>query len=252
MVEPPCNPLATPLQPQNKKNFVKINSTYCQNDFLFIDYLQSEENPGENKAMTLEEELMHVQELHQVEAELNELKDENQRLRIKVGVMENANKYLKGLLEANFADYCWRSTRKSYPTFGDKEIVYNVAGNYRIGFWDHEKKAFVNKFNGRRISFVKVASWCYLDNSRDGFGEVPAKVRQAIDEYREERSRWANREEFDGDGDEIEIITLDGIAADDEYFVTIDSEGNVWINDSPTFSILNFIEVYKNGEKVEF
>lgn len=206
--------------------------------------------------MTAEEELMQVQELQQIEAELDEQKAENQRLRIKVGLLENANKYLKGLCEANFADYFWRSTRKLYPTIGDKEIVYNVGGIYRIGFFDLEKKAFVNKFNGRRISFVKVASWCYLDNSRDGFGKVPAKVRQAIDEYREERreerSRWANREEFDGDGDEIEIIPLDGIADDDEYFVTIDSDGNVWINDSPSFNILNFIEVYKNGEKVEF
>ena len=112
--------------------------------------------------MTLEEELMHVQELHQVEAELNELKDENQRLRIKVGVMENANKYLKGLLEANFADYCWRSTRKSYPTFGDKEIVYNVAGNYRIGFWDHEKKAFVTSSTGAGLASSRLhlgATW---------------------------------------------------------------------------------------------
>lgn len=202
--------------------------------------------------MTAEEELMQVQELQQMEAELDELKAENQRLRIKVGLLENANKYLKDLLEANFSDYCWRSTRKSYPTFGDKEIVYNVAGNYRIGFWDHEKKSFVNKFNGRRISFIKVASWCYMDNSVDGYGKVPADVRQAVDEYRDERRRWTNCEEFDGDGDEIEVIPLNGIADDDEYFVTIDSDGNVWINDSPTFNILNFIEVYKNGEKVEF
>ena len=190
--------------------------------------------------------------MQQAEAKLDELKVENQRLRIKAGVLENVNKYLKDLLEANFADYCWRSTRKSYPTFGDKEIVYNVAGNYRIGFWDHKKKSFVNKFNGRRISFIKVASWCYMDNSVDGYGKVPADVRQAIDEYRDERRRWTNREEFDVDCDEIEIIPLDGIAADDEYFVTIDSDGNVWINDSPTFNILNFIKVYKNGEKVEF
>lgn len=202
--------------------------------------------------MTAEEELMQAQEMQQVEAELDELKAENQRLRIKAVVLENANKYLKDLLEANFADYCWRSTRKSYPTFGNKEIVYNVSGNYRIGFWDHEKKSFVNKFNGRRISFIKVASWCYMDNSVDGYGKVPADVRQAVDEYRDERRRWTNREEFDGDGDEIEVIPLNGIAADDEYFVTIDSDGNVWINDSPTFNILNFIEVYKNGEKVEF
>lgn len=202
--------------------------------------------------MTLEEELMHVQELQQVEAELNELKDENQRLRIKAGVLENANKYLKGLLEANFADYCWRSTRKSYPTIGDKEIVYNVAGNYRIGFWDHKKKSFVNKFNGRRISFIKVASWCYMNNSVDGYGKVPADVRQAIDEYRDERRRWTNPEEFSGDGDVIEVIPLGGIAADyDGYFVTIDSDGEVWINDHSIFNILNFIEVYKNGEKVE-
>lgn len=202
--------------------------------------------------MTAEEELMQAQEMQQVEAELDELKAENQKLRIKVGLLENANKYLKGLCEANFADYCWRSTRKQYPTSEDKEIVYNVAGNYRIGFWDHKNKSFVNKFNGRRISFIKVASWCYLDNSRDGYKKVPADVRQAVDEYRDERRRWTNREEFDGDGDEIKVIPLDGIAADDEYFVTIDSDGSVWINDSPTFNILNFIEVYKNGEKVEF
>lgn len=193
-----------------------------------------------------------MQEMQQAEAKLDELKEENQRLRIKAGVMENANEYLKDLLEANFADYCWRSTRKSYPTSEDKEIVYNVAGNYRIGFWDHKKKSFVNKFNERRISFIKVASWCYLDNSRDGYEKVPADVRQAVDEYREERRRWTNREEFNDDGDEIEVIPLDGIAADDEYFVTIDSDGNVWINDSPTFNILSFIEVYKNGEKIEF
>ena len=120
MVEPPCNPLTTPLQPpynpltthKTKKNSVKINSTHCQNDFLFIDYLQNEESPGENKAITAEEENMQAQEMQQVEAELDELKDENQRLRIKAGVLENANKYLKGLLEANFADYCWMSTRK--------------------------------------------------------------------------------------------------------------------------------------------
>lgn len=202
--------------------------------------------------MTAEEELMQVQELQQIEAELDEQKAENQRLRIKVGLLENANKYLKGLCEANFADYFWRSTRKLYPTIEDKEIVYNVGGYYRIGFFDFKKKSFVNKFNGRKISFVKVASWCYLDNSRDGYGKVPAEVRQAVDEYRDERRRWTNPEEFDGEGDEIEVIPLDGIAADDEYFVTIDSEGNVWINDSPTFNILNFIEVYKNGEKVEF
>lgn len=207
--------------------------------------------------MTAEEENIQAQEMQQAEAEfeakLDELKAENQSLRLKVGFLENANEYLKGLCEANFADYFWRSTRKLYPTIGDKEIVYNVGGSYRIGFFDLEKKTFVNKFNGRRISFVKVASWCYLDNSRDGFGKVPAKVRQAIDEYREERSRWTNREEFNDEGDEIEVIPLDGIAADyDDYFVTIESDGSVWINDSPTFNILDFIEVYKNGEKVEF
>lgn len=203
--------------------------------------------------MTAEEELMQVHELQQIEAELDELKAENQRLRIKVGLLENANKYLKGLCEANFADYCWRSTRKLYPTSGDKEIVYNVAGNYRIGFFDHKKKAFVNKFNGRRISFIKVASWCYLDNSRDGYEKVPADVRQAVDDYREERRRWTNPEEFDGDGDVIEVIPLDGIAYDDNgYFVTIDSDGVLWINDLSLFNILNFVEVYRNGEKVEF
>lgn len=202
--------------------------------------------------MTAEEELMQVQKLQQIEAELDEQKAENQMLRIKVGLLENANKYLKGLCEANFADYFWRSTRKLYPTIGDKEIVYNVGGNYRIGFFDLEKKTFVNKFNGRRISFIKVASWCYLDNSRDGYGKVPADVRQSVDEYRDERRRWTNPEEFDDDGDVIEVIPLSGIAYDDNgYFVTIDSDGNVWINDSPTFNILNFIEVYKNGEKVE-
>lgn len=203
--------------------------------------------------MTAEEELMQVQELQQLEAELDEQKAENQRLRIKVGLLENANKYLKSLCEANFADYCWRSTRKLYPTSGDKEIVYNVAGNYRIGFFDHKKKVFVNKFNGRRISFIKVASWCYLDNSRDGYEKVPADVRQAVDDYREERRRWTNPEEFDGDGDEIEVIPLDGIAYDDNgYFVTIDSNGVLWINDLSLFNILNFVEVYRNGEKVEF
>lgn len=91
-----------------------------------------------------------------------------------------------------------------------------------------------------------------MDNSVDGYGKVPAEVRQAVDEYRDERRRWTNSEEFNDEGDEIEVIPLDWIAADDEYFVTIDSDGNVWINDSPTFNILNFIEVYKNGEKVEF
>lgn len=202
--------------------------------------------------MTAEEENLQAQEIQQADAELDELKEENQRLRIKIGLLENANKYLKYLLEANFADHRWCSTRKLYPTFEDKEIVYNVAGNYRIGFWDHKKKSFVNKFNGRRISFIKVASWFYLDHSRDGYGKVPADVRQAIDEYRDERRRWTNREEFNDDGDEIEIIPIDGIADDDEYFVTIESDGEVWINDSPTFNILNFIEVYKNGEKVEF
>lgn len=203
--------------------------------------------------MTTEEENLQAQEIQQADAELDELKEENQRLRIKIGLLENANKYLKYLLEANFADHRWCSTRKLYPTIGDKEIVYNVAGNYRIGFWDHKKKSFVNKFNGRRISFMKVASWCYLDNSRDGYGKVPANVRQAIDEYRDERRRWTNREESNYDGDEIEVIPLSGIAHDDDgLFVSIDSDGNVWINDSPTFNILNFIEVYKNGEKVEF
>ena len=220
--------------------------------YLYFIY-KIDKTLGWNKAMTAEEENMQAQEMQQVDAELDELKDENQRLRIKVGLLENANKYLKGLCEANFADYFWRSTRKLYPTIEDKEIVYNVGGNYRIGFFDLEKKAFVNKFNGRRISFVKVASWCYLDNSRDGFGEVPAKVRQAIDEYREERSRWANREEFSGDGDVIDVIPLGGIAYDgDGFFVTIESDGELWLNDLSLFNILNFIEVYKNGEKVEF
>lgn len=202
--------------------------------------------------MTAEEENLQVQEMQRAEAKLDELKEENQRLRIKVGLLDNANKYLKSLLKANFADHRWRSTRKLYPTSGNKEIVYNVAGNYRIGFWDHKKKSFVNKFNGHMISFMKVASWCYLDNSMDGYGKVPADVRQAIDEYRDERRRWTNREGFNDDGDEIEIIPIDGIADDDEYFVTIDSDGTAWINDSPTFNILNFIEVYKNGEKIEF
>lgn len=203
--------------------------------------------------MTAEEENLQVQEMQRAEAELDELKEENQRLRLKVGLLDNANKYLKYLLEANFADHRWCSTRKLYPTFEDKEIVYNVAGNYRIGFWDHKKKSFVNKFNGLRISFIKVASWCYLDHSRDGYGKVPANVRQAIDEYRDERRRWTNREEFNDDGDEIEIIPIDGIAHDDDgIFVSIESDGEVWVNDSPTFNILNFIEVYKNGEKVEF
>lgn len=202
--------------------------------------------------MTAEEENLQVQEMQRAEAELDELKEENQRLRLKVGLLDNANKYLKYLLEANFADHRWCSTRKLYPTFEDKEIVYNVGGYYRIGFFDFKKKSFVNKFNGRKISFVKVASWCYLDGSRDGYGKVPADIRLAVDEYRDERRRWTNPEEFDGEGDEIEVIPLDGIAADDEYFVTIESDGSVWINDSPTFNVLNFIEVYKNGEKVEF
>ena len=157
------------------------------------------------------------------------------------------------MCEANFADYCWRSTRKQYPTSEDKEIVYNVAGNYRIGFWDHKNKSFVNKFNGRRISFIKVASWCYLDNSRDGCEKVPADVRQAVDDYRKERRRWTNPEEFNDDGDVIEVIPLDGIAYDDNgYFVTIESDGELWLNDLNIFNILDFIEVYKDGEKVEF
>lgn len=206
--------------------------------------------------MTAEEENIQAQEMQQAEAEfeakLDELKAENQRLRLKVGLLENANEYMKDLCEANFADYFWRSTRKLYPTIEDKEIVYNVGGYYRIGFFDFKKKSFVNKFNGHKISFIKVASWCYLDGSRDGYAEVPADIRLAVDEYRDERRRWTNPEEFDGEGDEIEVIPLDGIATDDEYFVTIESDGNVWINDSPTFNILNFIEVYKNGEKVEF
>lgn len=202
--------------------------------------------------MTAEEENLQVQEMQRAEAELDELKEENQRLRLKIGLLENANEYLKDLCEANFADYFWRSTRKLYPTIEDKEIVYNVGGYYRIGFFDFKKKSFVNKFNGRKISFVKVASWCYLDGSRDGYAKVPADIRLAVDEYRDERRRWTNPEEFDGEGDEIEVIPQDGIAADDEYFVTIESDGSVWINDSPTFNVLNFIEVYKNGEKVEF
>lgn len=205
------------------------------------------------------EEDLQLQEVKQLEEKIDSLEKENQKLTLKIKSLQKQIEYNKNLYEANFSDHFWRSTKQKYPTIIDKEIVYNVGGNYRIGFFDTDKKVFRNKYNGMEIDFIKVSSWCYLDSTLKECENTPKRVKQAIIEYRdkrkEQREIYQNKQD---DNDDIEIDCDSGFAYDgycpcgNSMDLYITGDGDVWMNDyEVVFNIFNWVHVYKNGQEVE-
>ena len=160
----------------------------------------------------------------------------------------NQDKYKDYLLEANFSDLIWNSTRKYMPTDEKSLIVYNTKNGYRVGCFVTETKVFINAFNHLEKNFANVLSWAYLDITKRAKKRVSKETLDEVNLYRDElersKSHFVDTHEHE---DEIEIeVCNTGYLQDDEDVVVLEDDGTVWINDKESFNIYNHVRICKN------
>ena len=155
------------------------------------------------------------------------------------------NEYKDYLLEANFSDLIWHSTRKDMPTSEDSLVVYNTRKGYRVGYFKMNESVFINAFNNLEKEFIQVLSWAYLDRNKRAKKKVSKETLDEINLYRAElersKSHFVDTHEHE---DEIEIeVCNTGYLQDDEDVVILEDDGTVWINDNESFNIYNHVRI---------
>ena len=158
----------------------------------------------------------------------------------------NINEYKDYLLESNFSDLIWNSTRKYMPTDEKSLIVYNTKNGYRVGCFVNETKVFINAFNQLEKNFAHVLSWAYLDITKRAKKKVPSELLDEVNEYRENaeksKSHFIDSHEYEEDDDEIEACNC-GYIYDGEDVVVLDEDGELWVNDTNVCNILDHVRI---------
>lgn len=216
----------------------------------------------------INEENLHLQEMAEAEETIKELKEKNRMLNLRLSRAKQQIDYMKDVEQANFSDLRWCSSLKYVPSSEKDELVYNVNGKYRIGFFDKNRFVCVNKFNGRTISFIKVLSWAYTDTDLyQNKKATPDKEKAKMSKYREERSQKfnaycgvnqdVNPDDFEIEEKNLEIEISSGYIYDgycpcgNSMDLYLNSEGNIYMNGeyicniSDKLSIMNEIYDYE-------
>ena len=198
------------------------------------------------------------------ETTVSELKKEIKKLKMLLGRAKSEIEYLNERFKVNYSDLRWCSSLKYIPSKESDQIVYNVNGKNRIGFFDKENFVARNKYNGRTISFIKVLSWAYINiDLYQNKKTTPKEIQKEMETYRRLRNEKfnaycginqdVNPDDFEFDEKKIDIDFTSGptgycYSAGE---VGIYSDGGVYVGDDEIFNVRDYMNVYVNGQEVE-